>query len=71
MKKLNIIPTIGIILTVMFASCEKNEITEPISPCDVENTNHPNADNYQGIIDDLLAGGVPGVSVTIRSPEGV
>lgn len=48
----------------------KKETIEPIS-CTLQGTpNHPYAARYQRIQDDLLRAGVPGVSVTVISPEG-
>lgn len=61
----------GLTLIFLFASCEKYEITESISDCSLENPDHPDAAKYQEIINDLLAVGVPGVSVTVRTPDGV
>lgn len=54
-----------------FTSCEKTEKVTAVSTCDLgTNVNHPKADQYQKIIDDLLASGVPGVTVSVSSPEG-
>ena len=72
MKTKSIITIIGLILTVAFSSCEKTEFDLPVSDGSFyENTDHPKADSYQLIIDDLLAAGVPGASVTVQSPEGI
>ena len=72
MKTNSIITIIGLILTVAFSSCEKTEFDLPVANGAVyENTDHPNADSYQQIIDDLLTAGVPGVSATVLSPEGM
>jgi len=72
MKTNTIITIIGLFLTVTFISCEKTEFDLPLAESSIyENTDHPKADSYQLIIDDLLAAGVPGASVTVRSPEGI
>ena len=72
MKTKSIITIIGLILTVAFSSCEKTEFDLPVANGAVyENTDHPNADSYQQIIDDLLTAGVPGVSATVLSPVGM
>lgn len=71
MKTQSIILLIGLTVSVLLSSCEKTDDVLPVSDCYInENTNHPKAGNYEQIIDDLLAAGVPGVSVTVRSPEG-
>ncbi|WP_167618625.1 serine hydrolase domain-containing protein [Maribellus sediminis] len=72
MKTKSIITIIGLFLTATFISCEKTEFDLPVADSSsYENTDHPKADSYQLIIDDLLAAGVPGASVTVRSPEGI
>jgi len=70
--KTYIISIISITLSVLFSSCEKTENALQIADCNLNvGTDHPQAENYRGIIDDLLEAGVPGVSVTVRSPEGI
>ena len=71
MKTYTILIILGFTLLASFSSCEKTDDALPYTNCNIdENINHPNAANYQKIIDDFLAAGVPGVSVTVRSPEG-
>lgn len=63
---------IAVIATVLFTACEKTEKVEIILDSNLEVTeNHPKSIQYQQIIEELLAVGVPGVSVTVRSPEGI
>lgn len=71
MKTLKQILIAGVALIFLFTSCEKIENVTPIAECELENNEHPNAAKYQEIINDLLAAGVPGVSVTVRTPDGV
>jgi D-alanyl-D-alanine carboxypeptidase len=72
MKTYILIAIIGLALSAMFSSCEKTDDALPVNNSAInENPGHPNASNYQQILDDLLATGVPGVSVTVRSPEGI
>jgi len=71
MKTHYALAVIWLVLSALFSSCEETDDAFPITDCFIEeNTDHPNAGNYQQIVDDLLAAGVPGVSVTVRSPEG-
>lgn len=51
-------------------SCEKIDTKVPEAVCIKGMANHPKAANYQKIIDRLLKEGVPGLSITVISPEG-
>ncbi len=53
------------------SSCEETDNALNIINTIEENDSHPMAASYQQIIDDFLEAGVPGVSVTVRSPKGV
>ncbi len=62
---------IALLVCSIFSSCEKTDDAILITSSNIsENNNHPKAAQYQKIIDYLLEAGVPGVGVTIRSPEG-
>jgi len=72
MKTNIIITIIGLLFTLTFYSCEETEFEAPVADGSAyENTDHPIAGSYQQIIDDLIAAGVPGVSATVLSPEGI
>jgi D-alanyl-D-alanine carboxypeptidase len=73
MKKHNIKTTkimILISLILVGISCEKIDTQVPKLECSKGISKHPNAANYQKIVDKLLQLGVPGVSITVISPEG-
>jgi D-alanyl-D-alanine carboxypeptidase len=53
-------------------ACEKQPVIEtPSSACALTQKTHPKAAQYQQIIDKFMQAGAVGVSVTVRSPEGV
>jgi D-alanyl-D-alanine carboxypeptidase len=57
---------------ILLSSCEK--ITESVpsqTNCTLENKKHPNAAKYQQIVDKFLSTGSVGVSITVRTPEGI
>lgn len=57
---------------LLLGSCEKEPEASPAqSNCDLGIKNHPNAAKYQKIIDKFMRAGAAGVSITIKSPEGV
>ncbi|MFN3848106.1 MAG: serine hydrolase domain-containing protein [Spirosomataceae bacterium] len=59
-------------LVLILSSCEKITETTPVQTnCSVENKRHPKAAKYQQIADKFLKAGTVGVSITIRTPEGV
>lgn len=63
---------IAISFIVILLSCEKIKEKVPAqSSCEVASTNHPNAAKYQKIIDKFMEAGAVGVSVTVKTPEGV
>ena len=72
MKTKKYILLLGIAISIFFSSCEKAEDLTPIQNCYIDdNTEHPKALNYQRFMDQFLEVGAPGVSITVRSPEGV
>jgi D-alanyl-D-alanine carboxypeptidase len=57
---------------LLLVSCEKITETSPAqNNCDLGTKSHPNANKYQKIIDKFMAEGAVGVSITIKTPEGV
>ncbi len=59
-------------MPALFISCEETEDAFAITTTTIEeNDSHPKAEAYQKIIDDFLEAGAPGISVTVRSPEGI
>jgi D-alanyl-D-alanine carboxypeptidase len=64
--------TISLTIVILFISCEKIEIEVAENQCTINaSENHPFEYRYQYIINDYIDAGVPGVSVTVISPEGV
>lgn len=58
--------------TLLLASCEKISETSPAqNNCDLGIKNHPNASKYQRIVDKFMDAGAVGVSITIKTPDGV
>jgi D-alanyl-D-alanine carboxypeptidase len=63
---------ISLTIVILFISCEKIEIEVAENQCTINaSENHPFEYRYQCIINDYIDAGVPGVSVTVISPEGV
>lgn len=59
-------------LVLILSSCEKiTEAAPAQTNCSVENKKHPKAAKYQQIVDKFLKAGTVGVSITVRTPEGV
>jgi D-alanyl-D-alanine carboxypeptidase len=60
------------IISILIAgvSCEKTENIVPDFPCTKEINNHPNAAKYQKLMERLLQIGIPGVTMTVITPEG-
>jgi D-alanyl-D-alanine carboxypeptidase len=57
---------------VLLGSCEKETETTPAqNNCHLGVKNHPDAAKYQKIVDKFMEAGAVGVSVTIKSPQGV
>lgn len=70
MKKAIQLLTLGVAL--LLGSCEKElERTAAQNNCEPGIKNHPHAARYQKIVNKFMAAGAVGVSVTIKSPEGV
>ena len=69
MKKLMKISTIA--LFILFSiSCEKIDVAAPDLPGNPGMNNHPNEAKYQNLINKILETGVPGVSMTVITPDG-
>jgi len=63
---------ISLTIIILFTSCEKTEIEVAENQCTIQvSENHPYEYRYQRILNDYINAGVPGVSVTVISPEGV
>jgi D-alanyl-D-alanine carboxypeptidase len=68
--KINNILAFAISITLF--SCEKESDKSPAQTnCTLGKTNHPKAAQYQRIADKFREAGVVGVSITIKSPEGI
>ena len=67
-----ILNIITALLGLTFLSCEeiKVEVDKPISTI-ITNHDHPNAATYERVMDNLLAAGTPGVSLTVKTPDGL
>ena len=65
-----LIPILGLLF---LGSCE-TFIDEPVDDCSlsvgIDSDAHPLADDLQGVLDDYIANGGPGVSVAIETPDG-
>jgi len=69
MKKLMKISTIA--LFILFSiSCEKIDVAAPDLHGNLGMNNHPNEAKYQNLINKILETGVPGVSMTVITPDG-
>ena len=69
MKKLMKISIIA--LFILFSiSCEKIDVAAPDLPGNLGMNNHPNEAKYQNLINKILETGVPGVSMTVITPDG-
>lgn len=73
MKKLTKISGALALVSIFYLSaCEKIKEAAPAQAnCILETKNHPKAAKYQQIIDKFLKEGSVGVSVTIKTPDGV
>lgn len=70
MKKLLKISTIA--LFILFSvSCEKIDVVVPDMPGNLGIDNHPDEAKYQNLINAILETGVPGVSMTVITPDGI
>jgi D-alanyl-D-alanine carboxypeptidase len=58
------------VFIVSISSCEKIKEIVPTATCTKGIQNHPNAARYQKMLNKIMASGVPGLSLTIISPEG-
>lgn len=72
-NKLRIIHLIFILATILIASCKKMEIKNIDNrQCNFpELEKHPKSSDYQKIIDEYIAAGSVGLSITVISPEGI
>jgi D-alanyl-D-alanine carboxypeptidase len=69
MKKIIIFSTL-VLFILAAISCEKMDVeVTDLSP-ELGMINHPNEANYQSLINKILETGVPGVSMTVITPEG-
>lgn len=70
MKNLSLAAFIAATLVVSF-SCEKPlDDTPPQANCQLGKSNHPNAAQYQQILDKFVEAGTVGISITITTPQG-
>ena len=70
MKKFIKISTLA--LFILFSvSCEKIDEAVPEQLCDKGDVNHPDKAKYQNLINKILETGVPGVSMTVITPDGI
>ncbi|GGD71618.1 serine-type D-Ala-D-Ala carboxypeptidase [Emticicia aquatilis] len=69
---MKIIQLLGIATLFLLVSCEQ-ELPQSTAQntCSLANTNHPKAAQYQKIIDKFMQAGAVGVSITVKSPEGL
>ena len=59
-------------LFILFSvSCEKIDVVVPELPGNLGMENHPNEAKYKNLINKILETGVPGVSMTVITPDGV
>lgn len=74
MKKLAIkkLAIKSFVLLLIFAgsSCEKIKTPAPELPCSKGMSNHPGQGKYKSLITKILETGVPGVSMTVITPDG-
>lgn len=68
-KSLQIVAALAV-LVILSISCKNNIERVSGKPCGIGTNNHPNSSKYQRIVDKFIEAGVPGVSVTVISPEG-
>lgn len=67
----NLIKISTIALFILFSvSCEKIDVAAPVLPGNLGVDNHPNEAKYQNLINKILETGVPGVSMTVITPDG-
>lgn len=73
MKKLTKISGALALVSIFYLSaCEKiTEAAPAQTNCVLETIKHPKAAKYQQIVDKFLKAGTVGVSITVRTPEGV
>ncbi len=76
MKKLSKNAPIGgaltLAITLLLSSCEEIKEASPAqASCNLVLKNHPKSAKYQQIVDKFMAAGAVGVSITIKSPEGI
>jgi D-alanyl-D-alanine carboxypeptidase len=61
------------ILPLFLAAACKSAVETPSSACacDLDFSSHPRAAALQAVVDERVAGGLPGLTVAMRSPEGL
>ncbi len=69
---MKILKLVALAISIAFFSCEKELEKVPVlNNCSLGIKNHPNAAKYQKILDKFLQEGTVGVSITIKTPEGI
>jgi D-alanyl-D-alanine carboxypeptidase len=60
-------------VVALLTGCLKDTYEPPSSvcPCDQDFSTHPHAGDLQAVVDARVAGGLPGLSVAVRTPDGV
>lgn len=61
----------SILLIAFVSSCQKIKESAPKLTCQKGIENHPKEAKYQNLINKILETGVPGVTVTVITPEGI
>ncbi len=71
MKKVKTISSLTILFILALTNCDEADYRTVSVECSLQtDMSHPYAARYQGIIDEFIDAGVPGVSLTVISPEG-
>lgn len=70
MKQILIISIVALFM-LFSVSCEKTDVLIPELNCNAGITGHPNGAKYENLIRKILETGVPGVSMTVITPDGI